>query len=181
MSAARVAVKEKKMYAEARMSAGTLKKAMAKMVRSSPHREMAKWAVAGWGTSIRQACSDFTIIQAGYRYQPRLADGNERIADGLSGCRQRLALAGGNRLAGLVVQSVLTGCGVDQHIEGLAGGVKKCESDISEKSSSASWAPWSSRATVVYGRVPEGKATSLREFTPQTSFASHSLAWLPAL
>ena len=53
------------------------------MVRPSQRREMAKWAVETRGASIRQACSDFTISQTCYRYQPRLADENAVISDWL--------------------------------------------------------------------------------------------------
>lgn len=53
------------------------------MVRPSQRREMAEWAVATKGASIRQACADFTISQTYYRYQPRLSDENAVIADWL--------------------------------------------------------------------------------------------------
>lgn len=53
------------------------------MVRPSQRREMAEWAVATKGASIRQACADFTISQTCYRYQPKLSDENAVIADWL--------------------------------------------------------------------------------------------------
>jgi len=53
------------------------------MVRPSQRREMAEWAVATKGASIRQACIDFTISQTCYRYQPTLSDENALIADWL--------------------------------------------------------------------------------------------------
>ena len=44
---------------------------------------MAQWAVEVKGVSIRQACANFAVSQACYRYQPRLSDENELIADWL--------------------------------------------------------------------------------------------------
>ena len=44
---------------------------------------MAQWAVASKRVSIRQACADFSVSQTCYRYQPKLSDENERIADWL--------------------------------------------------------------------------------------------------
>ena len=53
------------------------------MVRPSHRREMAQWAVEVQGVSIQQACASFTVSQTCYRYQPRLSDENEQIADWL--------------------------------------------------------------------------------------------------
>ena len=44
---------------------------------------MAQWAVASKSVSIRQACADFSVSQTCYRYQPKLSDENELIADWL--------------------------------------------------------------------------------------------------
>ena len=44
---------------------------------------MAQWAVEVKGASLRQACASFTLSQTCYRYQPKLSDENERIADWL--------------------------------------------------------------------------------------------------
>ncbi len=53
------------------------------MVRPSHRREMAKWAVETKGSSIRQACADFTVSETCYRYQAKLSDENALIADWL--------------------------------------------------------------------------------------------------
>jgi putative transposase len=44
---------------------------------------MAQWAVDAKGVSMRQACADFSVSQTCYRYQPKLSDENELIADWL--------------------------------------------------------------------------------------------------
>jgi len=44
---------------------------------------MAQWAVKYRSTSIRFACRTFSISETCYRYQPRLSDENELIADWL--------------------------------------------------------------------------------------------------
>lgn len=46
-------------------------------------RELAKMAVKRHGVSIRLACRAFDISQSCYRYEPKLSDENERIADWL--------------------------------------------------------------------------------------------------
>ena len=53
------------------------------MVRPSERRAMAKDAVCKVGLSIRTASSAFHISQTCYRYQPKLSDENEVIADWL--------------------------------------------------------------------------------------------------
>ena len=53
------------------------------MVRPSQRREMAKNMVAQGGLSIRLACDTFGISETCYRYQPKLSEENERIADWL--------------------------------------------------------------------------------------------------
>lgn len=53
------------------------------MVRPSQRREMARWAVEHRGQSIRQACADFQVSETCYRYQAKLSDENQRIADWL--------------------------------------------------------------------------------------------------
>lgn len=52
-------------------------------VRPSSRREMAQWAVAMRGASIRQACADFTLSETCYRYRPKRVDENRAIADWL--------------------------------------------------------------------------------------------------
>lgn len=44
---------------------------------------MAQWAVRYKSTSIRFACRTFSISETCYRYQPKLSDENELIADWL--------------------------------------------------------------------------------------------------
>ena len=44
---------------------------------------MTQWAVASKSVSIRQACAHFSLSPTCYRYQPKLLDENERIADWL--------------------------------------------------------------------------------------------------
>jgi putative transposase len=66
----------KKMYAEERLKAEVMQEALAKMVKPSRRREMARQAVTERGLSIRLACEAFTISEACYRYQPLLFDEN---------------------------------------------------------------------------------------------------------
>ncbi|WP_404542892.1 IS3 family transposase [Dyella agri] len=74
----------KKMYAESQMSADILREAMGKkMVRPSQRREMARWAIQTKGATIRQACTDFSLSETAYRYQPKQASEDEVIADWL--------------------------------------------------------------------------------------------------
>ena len=44
---------------------------------------MARWAVQSKGQSIRRACCDFAISETCYRYQRKLSEENQRIADWL--------------------------------------------------------------------------------------------------
>ncbi len=53
------------------------------MVRPSQRKEMAQWAVRYKSASIRFACRTFSISETCYRYQPKLRDENELIADWL--------------------------------------------------------------------------------------------------
>lgn len=53
------------------------------MVRPSQKREMAEWAVRYRSASIALACRAFSISETCYRYQPKLSDENELIADWL--------------------------------------------------------------------------------------------------
>ena len=53
------------------------------MVRPSLRKEMAQWAVRHRSISIRLSCRTFSISETCYRYQPKLSDENERIADHL--------------------------------------------------------------------------------------------------
>ena len=53
------------------------------MVRPSQRKEMAEWAVRYRSASIALACRAFSISETCYRYQPKLNDENELIADWL--------------------------------------------------------------------------------------------------
>ena len=53
------------------------------MVRPSQRREMAEWAVRSRSASIALACRAFSISKTCYRYQPKLSEENELIADWL--------------------------------------------------------------------------------------------------
>ena len=53
------------------------------MVRPSLRKEMAEWAVQYRSASIALACRTFSISETCYRYQPKLSDENELIADWL--------------------------------------------------------------------------------------------------
>ena len=53
------------------------------MLRPSLRKEMAQWAVLHRKVSIRLSCRTFQISETCYRYQPKLSDENERIADHL--------------------------------------------------------------------------------------------------
>jgi putative transposase len=55
------------------------------VVRPSHRKEMAEWAVCHKTVSIRLACCTFCISETCYRYQPKLGDENEQIADLLLG------------------------------------------------------------------------------------------------
>ena len=55
------------------------------MVRPSQRREMAEWAVRYRSASIALACRAFSISETCYRYEPKLSDENELIADWLVG------------------------------------------------------------------------------------------------
>lgn len=60
------------MYAETQISSDMLKEGpFKKIVRPSQHREMARWAVINRGQRIRQACTDFQVIEICYRYEPK--------------------------------------------------------------------------------------------------------------
>jgi len=51
------------------------------VVRPSQRKEMAIWVVKYRSMSITLACKTFQISQSCYRYQPKLSDENEKIAD----------------------------------------------------------------------------------------------------
>lgn len=53
------------------------------MVKPSLRREMAKQAVEQKSVSIRVACNAFVVSESCYRYQPKLSEENEKIADWL--------------------------------------------------------------------------------------------------
>ena len=53
------------------------------MVKPSCRREMAKMAQKNHGISIGLVCETFSISETCYRYQPRLMDENNKIADWL--------------------------------------------------------------------------------------------------
>lgn len=53
------------------------------VVRPSLRKEMAEWAVRYRSASIALACRTFSISETCYRYQPKLSDENELIADWL--------------------------------------------------------------------------------------------------
>ncbi|GAA6210258.1 hypothetical protein NBRC116601_35510 [Cognatishimia sp. WU-CL00825] len=53
------------------------------MVRPSQRKEMAQWAVRYKSASIRFACRTFSISETCFRYQPKLSDEDELIADWL--------------------------------------------------------------------------------------------------
>ncbi len=55
------------------------------MVRPSHRKEMAEWAVRRRTVSVRLACRTFCISETCYRYQPKLGDENEQIAELLLG------------------------------------------------------------------------------------------------
>jgi putative transposase len=50
-------------------------------IRPSQRREMAKSLVARRGLSIRLACDTFGTSETCYRYQPKLSQENDKIAD----------------------------------------------------------------------------------------------------
>ena len=52
-------------------------------MRPSQRKEMAEWAVRYRSASIALACRAFSISETCYRYQPKLSDENELIADWL--------------------------------------------------------------------------------------------------
>ena len=54
-----------------------------KVVRPSQRREMAEWAVRYRSASIAMACRAFSISDTCYRYEAKLSDENELIADWL--------------------------------------------------------------------------------------------------
>lgn len=54
------------------------------MVKPSQRREMAKQAVEQKGISIRLSCVAFAISETCYRYQPKLSEENDEIADWLT-------------------------------------------------------------------------------------------------
>jgi len=53
------------------------------VVRPSLRKEMAEWAVRHRSVSIALACRTFSISQTCFRYQPKLSDDNQLIADWL--------------------------------------------------------------------------------------------------
>jgi len=53
------------------------------VVRPSQRKEMAKHAVQQYGVSVRLACLAFSVSETCYRYQTKLTDENEEIADWL--------------------------------------------------------------------------------------------------
>jgi len=53
------------------------------VVRPSQRKEMAKWVVRYRSMSIALVCRTFQISESCYRYQPKLSDENEKIADWL--------------------------------------------------------------------------------------------------
>ena len=53
------------------------------MVKPSLRKEMAEWAVRYRSASIALACRTFSVGETCYRYQPKLSDENELIADWL--------------------------------------------------------------------------------------------------
>ena len=53
------------------------------MVKPSQRREMAKEAVNHCKISVRIACQIFVVSETCYRYQPKLSDEHELIADKL--------------------------------------------------------------------------------------------------
>ena len=53
------------------------------MVRPSQHKELSEWAVRYRSASIALACRAFNISETYYRYQPKLSEENELIADWL--------------------------------------------------------------------------------------------------
>ena len=58
------------------------------MVRASERKVMAKEAMINHDVSISLICRTFTISETCYRYQPKLSDDNELIADLLLGLTQ---------------------------------------------------------------------------------------------
>ena len=54
------------------------------MVKPSQRREMAKQAVVQKGVSVRLSCAAFAISETCYRYQPKLSEENDEIADWLT-------------------------------------------------------------------------------------------------
>ena len=58
------------------------------MVRASERKVMAKEAMINYDVSISLICRTFTISETCYRYQPKLSDDNELIADLLLGLTQ---------------------------------------------------------------------------------------------
>jgi putative transposase len=73
----------KKMYAEERLKSEIIQEAMAKPVKPSQRREMAKEAVSHRQISVRLACLLFVVNETCYRYQPKLSRENADIADWL--------------------------------------------------------------------------------------------------
>ncbi|MEA9393618.1 IS3 family transposase, partial [Acerihabitans sp. TG2] len=74
----------KKMYAEERLKAEIIQEAMGKKVVKPSHRkQMAQEAVRCRGISVRSACQLFAVSESCYRYQVKLNEENEVIADWL--------------------------------------------------------------------------------------------------
>ena len=79
----------KRMYADLSMQTDILKEALGKkMKRPAQRRELAAQAVAHHGVSIALACRIFGISETCFRYRPRLAAENDRIAALLVGLTQ---------------------------------------------------------------------------------------------
>ncbi|WP_148194253.1 IS3 family transposase [Acetobacter pasteurianus] len=79
----------KRMYADLSMQTDILKEALGKKLkRPAQRRELAAQAVAHHGVSIALACRIFGISETCFRYRPRLAAENDRIAALLVGLTQ---------------------------------------------------------------------------------------------
>ncbi|HDL8287348.1 TPA: IS3 family transposase [Yersinia enterocolitica] len=74
----------KKMYAEERLKAEIIQEAMGKkVVKPSRRKLMAQDAVKRRNVSVRFACQLFVVSESCYRYQPKLNEENDVIADWL--------------------------------------------------------------------------------------------------
>lgn len=68
-------------HAEESMQNDWLKEALGKSGKAVSKREMAEWAVRCLSASIALASRAFSISETCYRYQPKLNDENQSIAD----------------------------------------------------------------------------------------------------